>query len=275
MGCLVAVGLLAGQSSASLADDASGSILALATAADGSVLFKSTEAGLFRSVDQGQSWAEAALPVPDGTPIRTVAIVGGGGEVYYALAQGFGLLASNDKGITWSAVDGNLPDDVTSLAAHSTQPETLYAYSPTTGIYRSKDAGTGWQLMDKGPDDIDQLIHTNMAGSMESGWLYAATAKGVLFSMDCFCLWREAVGIDAAATAVVVNPDLPEELFAAAGKELFRSENGGQEWAPLSSAPEAITALTFISPASILAGTVGGRLLLLKRDSDTWEQVGG
>lgn len=264
----------AGQSFALADDRTGGPVLALAAGADGGLYLKSDETGLFRSADQGKSWELLPLQLADGTSLTSIVAASGNAGVYYAAGPKAGLVVSRDGGDTWASVEGDLPGtDIAALAAHSTQPDTLYAYLPEIGIYRSKDAGGSWKLMDKGPEGINQLIHTDMAGSMETGWLYAATNLGVRISMDCFCLWREASGIADAAAAVAVNPQRAEELYAAAGKQLYRSVNGGQEWQVVSTAPEAISALLVTDGGSVVAGTAGGRLFLRSPGTDAWKQI--
>jgi len=74
------------------------------------------------------------------------------------------------------------------MAAHATQPETLYAYHGKEGMFRSRDGGSKWVKVDNGPQEsVQAFLHSDMPGSMESGWLFAGTTHGVARSMDCFC----------------------------------------------------------------------------------------
>jgi hypothetical protein len=76
---------------------------------------------------------------------------------------------------------------VTALAVHSFRPETVFVYIPGHGVYRTEDAGGRWQKMDDGPPArVIALVHSTLAGSMNTGWLYASTPKGLYLSMDCF-----------------------------------------------------------------------------------------
>ena len=77
--------------------------------------------------------------------------------------------------------------DVAALAVHSFHPGTLYAFIPAQGIFRTDDAGDQWQKMDAGPQSqVVGLAHSTLPGSMNTGWLYAATPDGPYLSMDCF-----------------------------------------------------------------------------------------
>lgn len=179
-----------GAHSAMAEDGAARPINGLAYDASAGVLLKSDEAGLYRSSDDGRSWEAIAGSVPPGGDVTSVVVTPGKDGAIYAAGPGLGLLRASKAGDELTPLDTGLPSsDIAALAAHSTQPKTLYAYLPESGIYRTRDAGASWKLMDRGPEGIRQLIHTNMEGSMETGWLYAATADGIRLSMDCFCLW--------------------------------------------------------------------------------------
>lgn len=255
-----------------LAEDATASpVEALAYDAATDALLKADQSGLYRSQNGGRSWQAIADPPPDISAIAVAA--GDDGTTYVA---GSGLWARLKDSDSWTRIDAGLPStEITAIAAHSTQPATVYAYLPDSGIFRSRDAGVTWKLMDRGPEGIRQLIHTNMAGSMESGWLYAATADGVRFSMDCFCLWREAMGVAEVVRAIAVDPSTPVVLYAASAEGIFRSGNGGQDWEAVAEPPEAATALIMTPSGELYAGTAGGRLFRSLDRAATWEQVDG
>lgn len=246
-----------GVAHADAVDGSRGPITSLAYDARSGSLLKSDGDALYRSVDEGQNWNAIALPSSVEGHIAAVATSADGSAIYLA-GSGFGILVSKDDGADWAALNQGLPSTkVTAFAAHATLPRTLYAYLPKTGIYRSQDAGKSWKLMDRGPEGIRQIIHTNMKGSMQTGWLYAATARGVQVSMDCFCLWRDAGGLDGKIDTLAYDPRQPEHLFAASKKGLFRSTNGGQEWESATSPEIAVTALT-MTPSGLYAATTAG-----------------
>lgn len=264
-----------GAHSAVAEDGAPWPIDALAYDASTGNLLKADETGLYSSSDDGRTWEAISGSVPPSGDLTSIVVTPGEDGAVYAAGRGVGILRQGENGGEWTAVNAGLPSsDIAALAAHATQPETLYAYLPAGGIYRTKDAGAGWKLMDSGPANISQLIHTNMAGSMETGWLYAATADGVRFSMDCFCLWREANGLTGPVSAIAVDPTKPERLYAASDNGVFLSNNGGQDWQAVATLPEAVTALLVTSTADLYAGTVAGRLFRSADDAKTWEQVG-
>lgn len=97
-------------------------------------------------------------------------------------------MRSDDRGETWRAIGAGLPSpDVAAIAVHSFRPDTLYAWLPRRGVFRTEDGGGRWQKMDDGPPAaVAGLAHSTLPGSMNTGWLYAATGEGPYLSMDCF-----------------------------------------------------------------------------------------
>jgi photosystem II stability/assembly factor-like uncharacterized protein len=145
--------------------------------------------GLFRSTDQGRTWAPLPLP-SDVQPatLRQVATTTALPSSLFAAGPGAGVVRSDDRGQTWRAISSSLPSrDVAAFAVHSFRPDTLYAWIDGQGVFRTEDGGDQWQKMDDGPKaPVVSLAHSTLPGSMNTGWLYAATPQGPYLSMDCF-----------------------------------------------------------------------------------------
>lgn len=248
----------------------------LAYDATAGLLLKGDATGLYGSSDDGDNWQPIAGALPADGKVSSIAVTSGETGAIFVAGPGLGVLRSSGNSGGWTAVGAGLPSaNVTALATHSKQPATLYAYLPEGGIYRTKDAGETWKLMDRGPGGIGQLIHTNMAGSMETGWLYAATPEGVRFSMDCFCLWREGSGTIGAVSAIAVDPGRPDQLYATSAGGIVQSANGGQDWTnATASPPQAVSALVLSPSGTLYAGTVEGRVFRSTDRANSWELMG-
>lgn len=255
--------------------DSRGQLAALAYDAGGGALLKSDGTAVYRSADDGNTWETIPLPPSAKGSVAAVAAPAKQEGVVYAAGPGLGVLRTENGGSNWIALNTGLPGtEIAAFAAHATLPETLYAYLPESGIYRSQDAGKSWKLMDRGPENTHQLLHTDMKGSMETGWLYAATVEGVRVSMDCFCLWRDAGELTGRVESLAYDPQQPERLYAVSEHGLFRSTNGGQDWEQTSSPETAVTALIVTPSGALYAASSDGALFRSRDHAETWERVG-
>jgi photosystem II stability/assembly factor-like uncharacterized protein len=148
----------------------------------------------------------------------------------------------------------------------------VYAVVAGQGIYRSENRGERWRNVDKGPrGQMRQLIHSGLEGSMQTGWLFAATDKGVYRAMDCFCGFRKAGNLPEAVAAVVHDPRQPKELFAVAGKQVFATADGGEQWQAAGSLGTEVRALAY-SPSGVLYALLAdGRVVRSKDKGRSWE----
>lgn len=247
---------------------------ALAHAPQTGALYKSDGRALYRSGDGGKRWTEVPLASSDGGGrIAAVAVSAGEHGALYVAGPGLGVLKSLDAGKTWAPVDKGLPSrDVTAFATHSTLPDTLYAVVAAQGIYRSEDRGERWRKVDSGPEArIRRFIHADMEGSMQTGWIFAATDKGVYRAMDCFCGFRLAGNLSGDISAVTYDPKQPKQLYAAAGKQVFSTANGGEEWQPAGSPGAAVSALAYSSSGVLYALLADGRVVQSKDKGQRWQ----
>lgn len=197
------------------------------------------------------------LRLPDvDTEITPTALTTGADGVVYLSGPGMGVWAYDGGPNQWIPLTSGLPSlNVTAIAAHSTQPQMVYAFIPGDGIFRSRDRGQEWLQVDGGPlDSVVTIIHSNMPGSMESGWLFAGTERGVARSMDCFCFWSDAGNLRGSVSSVTFDPDHPKNVYALIDGQLQHSADGGESWSE-QDAPFYLTAIAMLPDWGLVIGT--------------------
>jgi photosystem II stability/assembly factor-like uncharacterized protein len=161
---------------------------------DPRLLYLGTEQGLYRSDDGADNWQRVESPL-NGLQIWSILVLPGTPEVILVGTCPSRLFWSPDGGRTWAEAAARMRPDcpriihtrVTSLCAHSANPNTVWAGVEIDGLYRSRDAGATWQAIGKGlsSQDIHALAHVP-----GSGRLLAATNNDVNVSHDEGETWQ-------------------------------------------------------------------------------------
>jgi photosystem II stability/assembly factor-like uncharacterized protein len=107
-----------------------------------------------KSTDRGATWT--AVGYNRGLPqiltsTRLVHAPGASGFLYLGTADGQ-VFRSTDGARTWKRATGNLPANgqFLNLAVDPRNPNVVYAAIPRFGVYRSKNGGGRWQLLNRG-----------------------------------------------------------------------------------------------------------------------------
>jgi hypothetical protein len=244
---------------------------------------------LYRTTDGGQSydsWDDVSLPSPDfnnaefyaplvGTPVNTAApaeadIVAFGGERPWI---------STSFGGAWQSIPNNsssdkLPSNILSLAFASAT--RLYAGTIGGQVYRFNKSGASWTRtrIDAAPllvgpitdiavdtsDATGNSIYVTLGGTGDYRhvWRYNGTT------------WQQRSGpsagsatslLDIQHNAIVVDPAHTNNLYVGADIGIWRSTNGGTNWASFSEGlPDAaVLDLKLHNPRRILFAATHGR----------------
>lgn len=240
-------------------------------------LLRAHSRAVYETADGGATWRPLALPAAVQQGRISAVSASDSGRMLYVAGPGVGVYRSTDGGATWVPRNKGLPSrDVAAFATHATRPGTLYAFVPDVGIHRSEDAGESWKQMDGGPGvPVRRFFHSDMEGSMETGWLFAATPEGVRRSMDCFCGWRPTGELPAGEVLdVAYDPRQPERVFASTAAGVFRSADGGESWEAVRTEGSVPAALA-VDAAGVLYGvTREGALLRSADQGESWTRAG-
>ena len=161
--------------------------------------------GVFRTLDDGISWAPAGL---SGFSVYSLIVVPGEPTHLYAATNG-GVYESLDGGANWSnlGIDG-----VTPYALALDASTTLFA-ATSNGIYRYERGNSAWN-----PLGLSGMSVTTLATHpIRPGWLYAGTNDGAFRSTDGGATWQrtptelEGIGIQA----IYFDPNNPRQIYYA------------------------------------------------------------
>jgi hypothetical protein len=144
---------------------------------------------LLRSADGGRSWER---PSVSGLPPMVFSLAADPVEVQGLWAgTDQGLYRSHDRGETWDLIPSLAGVEVTALAFHSAQPQTLYAYVAKRGLLLSSDRGRSWRSLGHGIPEgaaitylvIDPIRPQVLYAASRSAALYRSIDGGRAFSL--------------------------------------------------------------------------------------------
>ncbi|HEY1183581.1 MAG TPA: SBBP repeat-containing protein [Bryobacteraceae bacterium] len=194
--------------------------------------------GVFKSVDGGQTWANASQGLPQGGYIDTVTIDPFHTNVLYAWA-GYNASVSTDGAASWAplALPWPLGSSVAGGVHFTFDPVTPgIIYGPSLslsqlGVQKSTDGGATWSQLNT------PFIGSSVVPDPKvSGLLYAVAppvnSQSASFpfwkSTDGGLTWTSSPSPADSLSILAVDPANPRIMLAGA----FRSTDGGQTWSP-------------------------------------------
>ncbi len=211
--------------------------------------------GLSASTDGGRSWA--ALRLSDDAMATAPGIDGS-----IVIAGHDVFRASHDGGLTWARIVTDLPSlDIHGFARAPSDPDLMWAYPATGGLWRSADGGATFTEV-----RTDNLLFPTAVASGSSTRLLGIDVTGLVESVDGGRTWT-ALGTPPTypMTALAASGD-GRVLYAGAQDGLYRSVDGGGSW----------SATSYGGSVFALAASADGQtVILVDRATDVYRSDDG
>ena len=223
-----------------------------------------------------------------------------------------GVYRSSDRGQTWTRT--SVHESVESIIAHPEDASvTLFAVTADNGLQVSTDGGLSWQRRAAGMDisllavdpggashlylvalgavlkssDGGQTVTPVLNGNFGQGvrgiafstfaTVLVGSEKGISRSEDSGATWRTTnVGIRGVfVESVAVDPTDPDVVFAAGGRGLFESRNGGDTWnGPTPLVPDTQSVAIDPTDRSTVYAAGAGGVYKSSDGGQTWNKKG-
>ena len=205
------------------------------------------DGGIFRQADGEEDWQDISAGLPGNPQVRALMIKPDNPAVVFAGTQD-GVYRSQDRGDSWERLadpaDGR---EVWSLAAHPSDPDTIFAGYEPCAIARSQDGGNSWQDMDTSKVifphittympplgkrvigiSVDPVDSSNVYAAIEVGGLLASHDGGETWAqmMDGPYLRNNTLDLHQ----VVVSAADHETVQIATQIAMFRGKNRATRW---------------------------------------------
>ncbi len=258
--------------------------------------------GNFLSSDGGRTWTVASQGYT-GAQVRDVAVDPTGPGRVFAAARS-GLFLSNDGGGGWTGMSYPPASSLEwyVVAVDVTDPQHVLAANNWNGaILQSHDGGYTWRPVSRRPaEEHSPELAEGMSwraiafAPSEPTTVYAGTsafysagtfddrmpAGGIYVSHDAGITWNEAndaISRDANVTALAIDPDDPQVVYAATGNHgLLKSSDGGGSWAAINQglpgSPSALAVTVHPSRSNeVYAGLALAGLYRSQDGGATWQ----
>jgi photosystem II stability/assembly factor-like uncharacterized protein len=199
-------------------------------------LLMGTDIGLYRSTNRGRSWSPEAQGLVSGA-VFAIAFSPDGGNVICAAPTGVFRLANGH----WSravAPDGAAP---AREIAFGSAPDRIYLLG-NRSLFMSADGGQSYRRLQVGAENVP--IAALAVATQPREVLFAVIDGKLLASENGGKEWRlRAGGLgDDPVDTVVLDPALPDRLWAASADRIFISDDLGLHWQAVGRPlPEAAT----------------------------------
>lgn len=256
--------------------------IVLALDADGSGnLFAGTDAGVFKSSDGGDTWQGPLAGLPLNVTFSSLA-TSFGSPVVLAAESGGGLQRSADGGLSWDAVPGAVPSQITEVQRLA-WPGLFFAAASDGTLHASLDSGLNWFGLASGTQGSTVVgISADATSPLE---IQAATDQGLFVSDSLGISWNSAL---TPLRFRVVNDfatvsSIPGRIYAATSAGVYRSDDSGRSWNfsgsglvyndPESGQPTSFVfevAVNPFVPDRLFAATPGGGIFRSDDAGATW-----
>ncbi|MEO6490789.1 MAG: T9SS type A sorting domain-containing protein [Ferruginibacter sp.] len=237
---------------------------------NGSIL-AATYGGIFRSTNNGDTWARSHTGFPDGGFPSSFATID---NVIYASSQASGVYLSSDNGITWNSVPGSNYYNLKIFASH----DTLYLGSEGGGVLRSINNGP-FQPVNTGLPatsnvnsfaQVGQYLFIGLRGNGGSVGIYRSLVNS---SISWTQMNTGLIDFPSIIDLKTKGADLfvTAQSFNDAG--LFRSTNLGANWFSVSPPSDPFFSYLTIYQGDIYGGTFGSGVYKSINDGADWTVV--
>ena len=258
-----------------------------------------TDRGVFRSADEGETWASVGEGVGE-----TYDLFGTSESVWVARRRGAvagldvprkldagvvtgmlelpsksilagsfgkGVFRSTDGGATWTpSLQGLTTTEVTSLAPVKSD---VLVGTYGGGVFRSSDQGATWAISSEGLEDLE----VQALASVGETHVLAGCRLGLFISADAGRTWKRQEGPLGRDNVQVLAADAKGRAFAGTwGNGLYRSEDAGKTWSftDVRAEPPTVTAISSNPKGPMYAGMLSGEVFRFTPEDGGWASHG-
>ncbi|MEM3265725.1 MAG: hypothetical protein QXH07_07205 [Thermoplasmata archaeon] len=181
-----------------------------------------------------------------------------------------GIYESNDKGITWYPINGNLIDELSDAVSITPNGSRILLSMQDLGTYMSYNNGDSWFSVPMGPEN--SLVYIN---PYNDSWIYSfdrgysaplrVSDNGGLSTFEIPYVFSPSY--QTGNELFAVNSSNGRDVLVGTESGLYYSNNYGKNWSLLPASPRNITSLQYVNNNEIVVGTTNGVFIF---NGKTW-----
>ncbi|MGC9145908.1 MAG: WD40/YVTN/BNR-like repeat-containing protein, partial [Nitrososphaeria archaeon] len=172
-----------------------------------------------------------------------------------------GMFESNDRGISWYSISGNITDELSDAVSVSENGSMVLLSMQDLGTYMTYDGGGSWFPVSAGPEN--SLVYINPGNS---SWVYdmdRGYASPIRVSNNGGLSFFQINGVYSPGyytgnELFAVNSSNGKSVLLGTASGLYYSDNYGLNWTLVKGSPTDITALQYVDKNFMVVGTEQG-----------------
>lgn len=197
---------------------------------------------IIKSMDGGASWVDVYTEPSKNNTVLAIAVSRNNSSLVLAGLNSGEIIRSSDAGHTWQ-ISRDLADQIIRIKFGVSG--TAYALTARKGVWKSQDQGGGWDSIsntlssdtlnssNQSPASVT-IFYDLVLDQRQPGVLYLGTQQGLFRSVNDGSSWSfmglPVKNSSLRVSAVAVNPNNSNNIFAAVSSTIFKSVNGGVTW---------------------------------------------
>jgi photosystem II stability/assembly factor-like uncharacterized protein len=245
---------------------------------DRPVIAAGTDAGVFESIDGGDSWSRISPPENrELSPVVSLAFDPNNTKTIYVGTPHLPWKTS-DGGVTWRSIHAGMVDDsdVFSMVVDRNHPERVFA-SACSGVYRSVNGGLAWAKLPMAKEASFRSYVVAQDPQFERV-LFAGTTHGMIRSRNGGATWERIAPY--ATRSIAFDLHRLGRIFIATDEAgILRSENYGATWKRVNHGfcNRQLSPLAMSETGVLYTSTIydpgGGGLFRLANGEDVWSKI--
>ena len=224
--------------------------------------------GLLVSQNGGKDWQPTMLT---NTDAMALGVSPSSPQTMYAAGHNV-FVKSEDGGKTWQSVPADLPGlDIHAFAVDPENPDKVFAYIVSFGLFGSEDGGIGWEALSV---TVPTSTHSLTLGEDDETLYAAAGGAGLWQSQDGGRNWAPVQNLpdnDVIAVAYVRGSSRLYVTTAEPAAGLYYSDDDGQTWVSTGLNETLLAvAVSELDPDHVIAVNARGEVFASRDSGISW-----